>query len=213
MQESVRFKLVSELISRSFANDWDTAKSEWSLSNVWQQAGGVCVCGKEDIVHHSELTNIFTSQTLVVGSCCVKKVLDFRPDLVLTGLQKLKEGGNMNEEAIYFAYNNKWITELERDFCLSVKRKRTFSEKQYNWLITIEKKVLKEWDTQNPAKAAKKPVQADDSNTMTFGKYQGKLLIEVVPQDKAYFNWILTDSNAATDVLKRKIREILSDII
>jgi hypothetical protein len=173
----------------------------------------VCVCGKEDIVHHSELTNILTAQILVVGSCCVRKVLDFRPDLVAKGLEKIREGGNMNEEAIYFAYDNKWITLAERDFCLSVKRKRTFSEKQYNWIVSIEQKVLKEWDSHKPIKTLESRVQHDAGSVMPFGKYQGKLLIEVVPLDKTYFNWVLSDSNAATDALKKKIREILSDIV
>jgi hypothetical protein len=211
MQESIRFKLVNELVSRSFANNWDTARSEWKLTNVWQENGGVCVCGKEDIIHHSELTNIITLKTLVVGSCCVRKVLDLRPDLVSTGLQKLKEGGNMNEEAIYFAYDNKWITELERDFCLSVKSKRTFSEKQYDWIIKIEKKVLKEWDAQNPANALKNQTQQNAGDIMPFGKYKGMSLADIALKDKAYFEWVLSNVSNLDSTLRKKISELLLD--
>jgi hypothetical protein len=213
VQDNVRFKLVDELLSKSLSKFWDSARCEWYLTHVWKESGGVCVCGKEDIVHHSQLTNMHTLENLVVGSCCVRKVMDLRPDLILVGLNKLKEGGNMNEEAIEFSFKNKWITESEREFCLDVKRKRNFSQKQQSWLYSINQKVLKVWSSQKSIKAVKKPLIQDDGDTMPFGKYQGKLLIEVVPQDKTYFNWILTDSNAATDLLKRKIREILSDIV
>lgn len=139
--------------------------------------------------------------------------MDLRLDLVINGLFKVKQGGNMNDEAIEFAFNKKWINDFERDFYLKVKDKRSFSQKQYDLLTKINEDILKAWSLQNPSKAIRSQTQQDDSSVMPFGKYQGKLLAEVVPQDKDYFIWLVAESNAATIELKKKISVMLIEMI
>ena len=66
-------KIIAKIIKESESDDYDIAKTEWSLKKNWADpTGGVCeVCGHHPIVYHFQIKNRFNHTTLVLGSSCI----------------------------------------------------------------------------------------------------------------------------------------------
>ena len=68
--------LIATVMDCSEADDWESAKHEWYVSDciVDEALSGTCVCGKEGLRYLYSLTNEKTGSVLYpIGSSCIKK--------------------------------------------------------------------------------------------------------------------------------------------
>jgi hypothetical protein len=62
--------LRASVIEASVADNWDKAKLEWSLVNIYDAEDGTCECGHH-IVQHCVICNVNNHTELVVGNVCI----------------------------------------------------------------------------------------------------------------------------------------------
>src|SRR5262245_18392749 len=77
------FKLFQRIIALSEADNWDDAKWEWSLEDVYfadQDDPGTCLCGHHPIIENCVLVNRENENRATVGNVCVKKFLGLNSD-------------------------------------------------------------------------------------------------------------------------------------
>lgn len=80
---------------------------------------------------------------LRVVNCCVKK-FNNKTDKIFRAVAKVKKDfeKSVNSETLNLAFKNTWINAKEYKFYMDILRKRKLSEKQTNWKIVINKKML-----------------------------------------------------------------------
>jgi hypothetical protein len=44
-----RFRLIERILALSDSQDWDTAKHEWDLIDIYLEPEGTCLCGHHPI--------------------------------------------------------------------------------------------------------------------------------------------------------------------
>jgi len=145
--------LREELTKLSKAKLWPAVVREWYLLQTYVlehgSQGMTCLCGHNPIKEICEIRNEHTLQQAIVGNCCVKNFLGIDSNKIFVGINKIAGVGGlaanysvMNFDLLSWADKNKWISEKEGSFYLSVMNKRILSEKQRNWITVINKKVL-----------------------------------------------------------------------
>lgn len=140
------YKLTTEIINRSQSNNWDAAKLEWLLQEVFESDDpDTCLCGHFPINEICILRNSVTGNQVVVGNCCVKKFIGLPSDKLFQAVKRIRKGleNSLNADAIQHAYEKGWITQWEANFYFDIMRKRIFSPKQKGIKIRINEKVLR----------------------------------------------------------------------
>ncbi len=128
-----KFKLIDEIIARSLSNNWDQAKLEWSLDQVYEDEQlDTCLCGKYPIKEICIIQNKYNSQLAKVGNCCVKKFIGLPSDKIFQSVKRVRKNDekSLNIEAITHAYQKGWINQWEYDFSVDTMRRRKLSDKQ-----------------------------------------------------------------------------------
>jgi hypothetical protein len=144
-EQSNEFRLIEEIIARSVAKNWDKARLEWDLKQVYREdEPQTCLCGHTPIIEICVLQNRRNGNFADVGNVCVTKFLGLESDLIFLGLKRVAKDGHkaLNEAAINYAFEQCWINEWERDFCLNTVRKRSLSSKQAAKRTEINRLVL-----------------------------------------------------------------------
>jgi hypothetical protein len=139
------YKLTEEIIKRSQAQTWDTARLEWRLEDVYfVDDPETCLCGHYPIKEICTLRNTVNSQSADVGNCCVKKFLGLPSDRIFQAVKRIKVDSDksLNAEAIEHAHQKGWITDWERQFCLDTVRKRALTGKQLQKRREINARVM-----------------------------------------------------------------------
>lgn len=139
------YKLSQEIIALSVARNWDEAKREWALEDVYQaEEQQTCLCGHFPIREICVIRNRVNSTEAEVGNCCVKKFLGLPSGGIFDGLKRVAEDTTkaLNYEAVHHAHNKNWITDWEYKFSLDTARKRSLSAKQALVRQRINDKVL-----------------------------------------------------------------------
>lgn len=137
------YKLVQEIIARSESNSWDSAKLEWSLSEVYEvDEPEKCLCGHFPIIELCVLQNSYNLGFATVGNCCVKKFLGLDSDKIFQAVKRVRKDDRraLNAETIEYGFDKGWINGWEKDFYLDTMRKYKLSEKQMAKRIHINKK-------------------------------------------------------------------------
>jgi hypothetical protein len=132
-ERSNQFRLFKEIIALSIATTWEEAKAEWDLKNVYREDEPLtCLCGHTPIIEICVLQNRLNKNWAEVGNVCVTKFLGLESDLIFSGLRRIARDKDkaLNEASTSYAYEQGWINEWERDFCLSTMRKRSLTAKQ-----------------------------------------------------------------------------------
>lgn len=140
------YRLVAEIIERSQAMNWDQAKLEWGLAEVYQaDEPETCLCGHFPIVELCVLRNKLNSITATVGNCCVKKFLGLPSDLIFQAVKRVRADNDksLNGESIAHAFEKGWINQWEHDFYFSIMRKRNLSAKQAATKRSINLKMMR----------------------------------------------------------------------
>ncbi len=137
--------LVNGIIENSVSDDWDHAKREWKLANIYESDEMLsCLCGHYPIREICELRNTKNESQLIVGNCCVNKFLDINSDKMFTALKKVIRDieSSFNVEVIDLAYERNLINGWDRDFYVNTWRKRQLSPKQRTQKVRINKQIL-----------------------------------------------------------------------
>lgn len=139
------YNLTREILALSHSNNWDMAKLEWTLAEVYESdEPETCLCGHFPIIEICILTNRINHNTASVGNCCVKKFIGLPSDRIFQAVKKVRKSNesSLNAEAIQHAFDKGWISEWEHTFYFDTMRKRKLSEKQLQIRIRINEKVL-----------------------------------------------------------------------
>ena len=139
------FKLTSEIINLSVSKDWETAKKEWLLSNIYfSDDTETCLCGHNPIKELCELSNSQNSNVAIVGNCCVKKFIGLPSNKIFQAIKRVrkKNYSSLNIETIEYAFEKSWINDWEKSFYLDTFKKRILSAKQANKRVQINLKII-----------------------------------------------------------------------
>lgn len=141
-----QYKLTSEIIKLSKSQNWDAAKLEWAVEDIYySDEDETCLCGHHPIKEICTINNKSTGNYAIVGNCCVKKFLGITYEKIFQSYKKIKRDSSksINVETISFALNKAIINQWENDFYLDILRKRNLSEKQLKVKIKINNKIIK----------------------------------------------------------------------
>lgn len=139
------YKLVQKIISISVSKKWDDAKLEWSLDEVYEgDELEECLCGHYPIKEICVIKNKINKETAVVGNCCVKKFMGLPSDKIFNAAKRIRKNNrkSLNEEAIKYAYEKKWINDWEYKFSINTINKRQLTENQIEKRLEINNKFL-----------------------------------------------------------------------
>ncbi len=139
------FRLTSEIIARSTSKVWDQAKREWRLIEVYESdTPETCLCGHFPIIEICVLKNSTTNTVVDVGNCCVKKFIGINSPLIFEGLKRVQKDvtAALNEAAIDYAVDRKWINSWEEGFLRDTMRKRSLTGSQIATRTKINTKVI-----------------------------------------------------------------------
>lgn len=127
------YKLGQEIVARSVAKVWDTAKTEWGLHEIYEaDEPETCLCGHFPIIELCVLINRRNGQLATVGNCCVKKFMGLPSDLIFQAVKRVRadSGRSLNAESIEHARSKGWINAWESNFYYRIMRKRNLTAKQ-----------------------------------------------------------------------------------
>jgi len=139
------YKLTKNIIELSFSNEWDTAKLEWILHEVYEaEEPNTCLCGHFPIIETCVLKNKSNGNDAIVGNCCVKKFIGLPSDKIFQAVKRVRKDNekSLNAVAIKHAYEKHWINDWEYKFSINTMRKRNLSVKQLQSRMKINKKML-----------------------------------------------------------------------
>ena len=139
------YKLSSEIINLSESTNWDEAKLEWSLSEIYEADDPeYCLCGHYPIIEVCILINKLNNNHAVVGNCCVKKFIGLPSDKIFQAVKRIRKDNqkSLNIEAIQHAFDKGWINDWEYHFSVDTIRKRKLSARQCETREKINEKML-----------------------------------------------------------------------
>lgn len=138
-------QLKNNIIPLSISDDWDIAKTEWSLFSISEVLEAeTCLCGHYPIKKICILRNRYNNTIIRVGNCCVKKFIGLPSHLLFNSISKVKSdlSNSFNQAALDFVYSKKIITDWEYNFLSNTSRIRNLTIKEYNMRIKLNKKIL-----------------------------------------------------------------------
>jgi hypothetical protein len=138
------FKLTQEILNLSESKNWDVAKLEWKLHEIFEaDIPNTCLCGHFPIIETCVLTNIKNSKEATVGNCCVKKFIGLPSDKIFQAIKRVRKDNekSLNAEAIDHAFQKHWINDWEKSFYLDIMRKRNLQPKVLAKKIQINEKL------------------------------------------------------------------------
>jgi hypothetical protein len=146
MRDGYNFQhLKSEILARSRATDWETAKNEWYLVSVSEaNEPETCLCSHFPIIELCTIANRLTQIQIDVGNVCVKRFLGFRSDLIFAAIKRIRADitRSINAYAAVLFHERGIINAWEYDFQQSTMSKRSLTEKQLRTRVDINQKIL-----------------------------------------------------------------------
>lgn len=143
---SKKWKLIPEILKLSKDADWEQAKLEWAVSNIYEDGSGdtQCICGKEKIFYCCDVVNVHTNEMATLGCICTDHLFGLHTAKVVAGLVKIKKDFEKapNDHIIGFALAKKIINEWEAGFLSDMQRKRSLSIKQEFKIAQINEKII-----------------------------------------------------------------------
>ncbi len=153
-----QWKLIERLLSHSSAPDWESAKTEWHLEQVYHEPDNRCLCGHAPITECCIIRNQHSDRSVLVGNCCVKRVCaDDTANLagqLLRDIKRLSKTPSAAPGATMCSVilSSDVFSDWEKNFTKSTYRKRptSLTEKQLHWRLVCNQKLLTFLN--NPAK-------------------------------------------------------------
>ena len=145
MEDGYNFRqLRDSILALSAAADWEVARREWSLVDVYESdEPETCLCGHSPIIEICCLSNKITGHRTNVGNRCVKRFLGFRSDLIFAALKRIRGdvSKSLNADAIVFFRERGVLNNWEYNFAQDVLKVRNLSSAQLTTRRKINDKV------------------------------------------------------------------------
>ena len=142
---SNRERLEEHIIALSEADDFNTARVEWSLVYIeYHEEWDNCPCGK-DIKELCHICNERNGNTTYVGNVCIKNFMGIDTGNLFDGLRRIIENpeANANEDLIRYAKRMGFLyDDKEYNFLMQTKNKRKLTAKQLSWKLKINRRIL-----------------------------------------------------------------------
>ncbi|UGY04765.1 hypothetical protein [Bradyrhizobium quebecense] len=146
MGDGYNFQVLSQqILTRSQATDWDTARKEWVLTDIYESdEAETCLCEHWPIREICVIRNRLNGQSTEVGNVCVKRFLGIRSDLIFAGIKRIRKdiSKSLNADSIVFFHERGIITPWEYGFLQDTKLKRVLTVRQTETRENINRKVL-----------------------------------------------------------------------
>ena len=146
MGEGYNFEQLRKgILALSEAKDWEGARKEWVLVDVYQSGEpDTCLCGHFPIVEICVISNRITHRSTEVGNVCVRRFLGFRSDLIFSAIKKIRKDStkSLNADAIGFFRERGLLTTWEYAFLQDTRAKRNLSPAQLETRKKINNKVI-----------------------------------------------------------------------
>lgn len=145
----VSYKLPERITELSVADEWEDARLEWALHDVYILPDGsefeTCLCGHYPIKEVCTIRNTCNATKTKVGNCCVKKFFKFESARIFAALSRVAQDFSkaMNIETLNYARRSGWINDWEYLFSKDTMKKRKITAKQRGVRIEINKKILR----------------------------------------------------------------------
>lgn len=138
-------RLRLEIVARSVADAWHSARHEWSLDEIYMSdEPDTCLCGHHPIREICVIENRENAAKVEVGNCCVNNFLGLESEQLFASVRRVKldAGASLNADAIAYAFSRGIINEWERKFYFDIWRKRKLSPRQNKVKMKINAKVM-----------------------------------------------------------------------
>lgn len=150
---SNRERLEEHILDLSEADDFNSARVEWSLVHIefhheWDQ----CPCGK-DIKELCHIRNDKNGETTYVGNVCVKNFMGISTGNLFAGLRRIIDDpeANTNEDLIRYAKRMGYLySDKEYNFLMQTKNKRKLSPAQLAWKKKINRRIVEKIEVRKP---------------------------------------------------------------
>ncbi|MEI9747313.1 MULTISPECIES: hypothetical protein [Morganellaceae] len=126
-------QLTRRITEMSTAEDWDSARIEWSLQQVFRaQIADQCLCGHQPIIKICVIKNKTNNKTARVGNCCVNKFMSLGSNGIFNAIDRISKDGTKaaSRKLLEFALAQSVISAWEFEFYLSNIDKRKLTQKQ-----------------------------------------------------------------------------------
>jgi hypothetical protein len=141
----MKYRLFSEIIKLSEAKDWEDARKEWYLQEIFMDdEPQSCLCGHSPIIEICVIKNSKNAKTTIVGNCCITKFFGLPSNKLFSSIKKIRANitKSVSDKMILFAHEKKVINDWERGFYLDIIRKRNLSAKQMEIKKVINQKLI-----------------------------------------------------------------------
>ncbi len=146
MSDGYNFQVLSKaIVALSEADNWDEAKLEWSLWEIYQvEEPETCLCSHHPIIEICVLKNKKNGFHANVGNVCVDKFLGLDSKKIFDAVKRVQNDISkaLNVETIVFFFERNLIGGKDKDFYISTWRKRLLSAKQQQWREDINRRIL-----------------------------------------------------------------------
>jgi hypothetical protein len=129
--------LMREIIALSTTNDWQVAKTEWTLTGFELLDPGVdsgtCLCGHNPIRELCYIRNQTTGNEVIVGNSCVKRFLGLPTQAVFTSIRRviLDDSRCLNAQALDILLAKGIVDAEDQSLLIKSSRKRNISASLY----------------------------------------------------------------------------------
>lgn len=137
-------QLMQRITEMSTAEDWENARTEWSLQQVFRaQIADQCLCGHQPIIKICVIKNKTKNKTARVGNCCVNKFMALGSDGIFNAIDRISKDGTKaaSRKLLEMALAQSVITPWEFEFYLSNIDKRKLTQKQRKTRESINAKL------------------------------------------------------------------------
>ena len=110
------FALGRRIVELSEADDWDRARMEWEIEDIYiQREPDTCLCGHYPIKELCVLRNRKNHNGAIVGNVCVKKFMKLSSDRMFAAIKRVTLDGSkaLNAHVIEHARAKRWINDWE----------------------------------------------------------------------------------------------------
>ncbi|PDT80856.1 hypothetical protein [Sinorhizobium sp. BJ1] len=138
-------KLKAHILPLSVSQNFDVARTEWSLVAVEiSEEFDNCPCGQE-IKEHCYIRNRLNGSETYVGNVCINRFIKIDTGNLFEGLKRIAKDptANANNDLIEHAYRMGYLYgEREYTFLKQTARSRRLSAAQIAWKVKINRRIV-----------------------------------------------------------------------
>lgn len=212
------WKLPPELVRLSESDNWDTAVKEWKLDEIeYLEAGEeseTCLCTHTPIREVCHISNVINKNEAIVGNCCITRIggAQFEGvNLLFQGLKRIFTNRSLSANAtlINYSYERRILSSDEHEFYLDVWRKRSLTDRQLNWIKSLNEKIVKKLTRSEQTEAIQAVVQKTLQEALDDLKREPHKLADKIIVDYAHEKGILSqnDYEFYTSLFERNVTQ------